>query len=154
MHIIIEMIYCFNGCSVDNQRGRSGNKVRKYVFKHGVKETNIVNQTVPHRKRFAENEWIAKTGNKEHQYTENFVYSRWLLHFYLFLRYFVIILKQTLTFRKEERMSVVYRAWFFKDALSGLRLFLSTEGPLKMMKIDFYLTSKALPVLEIFKFLS
>ena len=51
-------------------------------------------------------------------------------------------------------MSVVYGAWFFKDALSGLRLFLSTEGPLKMMKIDFYLTSKALPVLEIFKFLS
>ena len=33
---------------------------------------------------------------------------------------------------------------FFKDALSGLRQFLATESPLKMMKNAFYLTSKFL----------
>ena len=41
-----------------------------------------------------------------------------------------------------------------KDALSGLRQFLATESPLKMMKNAFYFTSKALFVLNIFKFLS
>ena len=43
---------------------------------------------------------------------------------------------------------------FFKDALSGLRQFLATESPLKMMKSAFYVTSKALFILKIFKFLS
>ena len=42
----------------------------------------------------------------------------------------------------------------FKGALSGLRQFLATERPLKMMKNAFYFTSKALLVLKIFKFLS
>ena len=42
----------------------------------------------------------------------------------------------------------------FKGALSGLRQFLATETPMKMMKNDFYFTSKALFVLKIFKFLS
>ena len=42
----------------------------------------------------------------------------------------------------------------FKVALSGLRQFLTTESPLKMMKSAFYFTSKALSVLKIFKFLS
>ena len=42
----------------------------------------------------------------------------------------------------------------FKIALSGLRQFLTTESPLKMMKSAFYFTSKALSVLKIFKFLS
>ena len=42
----------------------------------------------------------------------------------------------------------------FKGALSGLRQFLATESPLKMMKNAFYFTSKALFVLKIFKFLS
>ena len=42
----------------------------------------------------------------------------------------------------------------FKGALSGQRQFLATEIPLKMMKNDFYFTSKALSVLKIFKFLS
>ena len=42
----------------------------------------------------------------------------------------------------------------FKDALSGLRLFLATESTLKMMKNVFYFISKALFVLKIFKFLS
>ena len=41
----------------------------------------------------------------------------------------------------------------FKGALSGLRQFLATERPLKMMKNTFYFTSKALLVLKIFKFL-
>ena len=38
--------------------------------------------------------------------------------------------------------------------LSGLRQFLATESPLKMMKNAFYFISKALFVLKIFKFLS
>ena len=49
----------------------------------------------------------------------------------------------------------------FKGALSGLRQFLAIESPLKMMKNAFtsmlspqYFTSKALFVLNIFKFLS
>ena len=42
----------------------------------------------------------------------------------------------------------------FKGALSGLRQFLATESPLKMMKNVFYFISKALFVLKIFKFLS
>ena len=41
----------------------------------------------------------------------------------------------------------------FKGALSGLRLFLTTENPLKIMKSSFYFTSKALSILKIFKFL-
>ena len=41
-----------------------------------------------------------------------------------------------------------------KGALSGLRQFLATESPLKMMRNAFYFTSKALFVLKIFKFLS
>ena len=45
-------------------------------------------------------------------------------------------------------------ALIFKVALSGLRQFLATESPLKMMKNDFYFTSKAFFVLKIFKFLS
>ena len=42
----------------------------------------------------------------------------------------------------------------FKGALSGLRQFLTTKSPLKIMKNAFYFTSKALFVLKIFKFLS
>ena len=45
-------------------------------------------------------------------------------------------------------------AWLIKGALSGLRKFLATESPLKMMKNAFYFTPKALFVLKIFKFLS
>ena len=43
---------------------------------------------------------------------------------------------------------------FVKGALSGLGQFLLTESPLKMMKNAFYIASKALFVLKIFKFLS
>ena len=41
-----------------------------------------------------------------------------------------------------------------KGAVYGLRQFLTTESPLKMMKNAFYFTLKALFVLRIFKFLS
>ena len=41
-----------------------------------------------------------------------------------------------------------------KDTLSGLRKFLATGSPLKMMKNAFYFTSKTLFLLKIFKFLS
>ena len=41
-----------------------------------------------------------------------------------------------------------------KGALSGLRQFLATESPLKIMKNAFYYISKALFVLEILNFLS
>ena len=41
-----------------------------------------------------------------------------------------------------------------KRALSGLRQFLATESPLKMMKNAFRLTSKAFFVIKIFKFSS
>ena len=40
-----------------------------------------------------------------------------------------------------------------KEALSGLRQFLATESPLKMMK-NAYFTSEAFFVLKILKFLS
>ena len=41
----------------------------------------------------------------------------------------------------------------FKVAPSGLRKFLATESPLKVMKDALYFTSKALFFLKIFKFL-
>ena len=41
-----------------------------------------------------------------------------------------------------------------KGALAGLRYFLATKTPLKMMKNAFYFTLKALFVLNIFKFKS
>ena len=41
-----------------------------------------------------------------------------------------------------------------RSALSGLRQFLATESPLKIMKNAFYFTSKAFFILKIFKFLS
>ena len=40
-----------------------------------------------------------------------------------------------------------------KGALSGLRQFMATESPLKVMKNAFYFTSKALFVQKIFQFL-
>ena len=43
---------------------------------------------------------------------------------------------------------------YFKGALSGLRQFLAIERTLKMIKNDFYFTSKAIFILKIFKFFS
>ena len=45
-------------------------------------------------------------------------------------------------------------AFNFQGALLGLRQFLATESPLKMMENAFYFTSNTLFVLKIFKFLS
>ena len=42
--------------------------------------------------------------------------------------------------------------YYFIGALSGLRQFLATEHPLKIMKIDFYFTLKDLFALETFQF--
>ena len=44
--------------------------------------------------------------------------------------------------------------YLLKGALSGLRQFLATESPLKIMKNAFYFTSKAHFVLKVFRFLS
>ena len=44
--------------------------------------------------------------------------------------------------------------WLLKRALSGLRQFLATESPFKMMEIVFYFTLKALFILKVFQFLS
>ena len=48
----------------------------------------------------------------------------------------------------------VFQISAFKGAPSGLRHFLATEGPLKLMKNVFYFTLKALFILKISKFLS
>ena len=52
-----------------------------------------------------------------------------------------------------EHSSIEMKYWT-KGAISGLRQVLAIESPLKMMKNAFYLTSEALFVLKIFKFLS
>ena len=44
--------------------------------------------------------------------------------------------------------------FWFKGALSGMRQFLATESPLKMMRNALYFISKAVFVLKIFNFLS
>ena len=51
-------------------------------------------------------------------------------------------------------VSRLYYSNSFKSACSGLKQFLATENPFKMMKKAFYFTLKALLVLKIFKFLS
>ena len=47
-----------------------------------------------------------------------------------------------------------YQKSNFKDALKGLRHFFAIENPFKKLKNAFCFTSKAVFVLEIFKFLS
>ena len=63
-----------------------------------------------------------------------------------------------LLFACAQKVSQIFKILFqkgdIKNALSGLRKFLATESPLKMMKNVFYFISKALFVLKIFKFLS
>ena len=48
----------------------------------------------------------------------------------------------------------MFHATKIKGALSGVKQFLATESPLKIMKNAFYFTLKAHFVLKIFKFLS
>ena len=57
-------------------------------------------------------------------------------------------------FDSEILEKIITRDELFKGTLSGLRQFLATESPLKMMKNAFYLTLKALFVFKMFKFLS
>ena len=68
-------------------------------------------------------------------------------------RCFCILLKATLKphFGHNNFAKVTF---CLKYALSGLRQFLATEIPLKMIKNAFYFTLKACLVLKIFKFLS
>ena len=49
---------------------------------------------------------------------------------------------------------VAFTEEIVKGALSGLRQFLATENPLKIMKNDFFFILKAFFVFKIFKFLS
>ena len=57
--------------------------------------------------------------------------------------------------KKHEKYLVFgIKNYCFEGALLGLRQFLATESPLRMMKDAFCFTSKALFVLKIFKFLS
>ena len=58
------------------------------------------------------------------------------------------------TVNLEKLLKNLFQWFYLKGALSGLRRFLATENPLKMMNSAFYFTSKALFVLKIFKFLS
>ena len=52
-----------------------------------------------------------------------------------------------------KKSELIDKYWHLKGTLSGLRHFLATEGPLKMMKNAFYLILKNLFPLKIFKFL-
>ena len=65
-----------------------------------------------------------------------------LLLLLLLLLLNVITVTKTQNFRKNRNI---------KGALSGLRQFLATESPLKMMRNAFYFTSKALFVIKVFK---
>ena len=65
-----------------------------------------------------------------------------------------LFLERKKTLRHNEKASS-WNGWKTdKGALSGLRQFLATESPLKIMKNIFYFISKAILVLKIFKFLS
>ena len=55
--------------------------------------------------------------------------------------------------RRVQSNHILTRNTFFKCLLSGLRQFLISESPLKMMQNAFYCTLKALFILKIFKFL-
>ena len=57
----------------------------------------------------------------------------------------------TTSLRPSLRLNVVVS---FKAAFSCLKQFSATESSLKMMENAFYFTAKALPFLQIFKFLS
>ena len=75
--------------------------------------------------------------------------------FRLFLLTFFLILIQCFNCFEIKRIELknVYQD-LLKGALSGLKQFLATENPLKMMKKAFYFTSNVLFILKIFKFSS
>ena len=97
---------------------------------------------------------------KEPQSPENLSHSRWIISLttdYLnFPSYytsygFPSIVTVMLTL---QCLVSTNRSEILKGTLSGLRQFLATEIPLKLMKNTFYFTSEALFVLNIFNFLS
>ena len=93
MYIIFEMIHYFGNSTIDNQIGRSNKHARKDELKQTIKEINIGNQVIshnianqmaPHKKSFAGNQSVVKSGIKKRQNARNFLYSRFLLCFYSF----------------------------------------------------------------------
>ena len=93
MYIIFEMIHYFGNSTIDNQIGRSNRNARKDELKQTIKEINIGNQVIshnianqmaPHKKSFAGNQSVVKSGIKKRQNARNFLYSRFLLCFYSF----------------------------------------------------------------------
>ena len=54
----------------------------------------------------------------------------------------------------KQAQEIIFSRKKMKGALSGLRQFLPTESPLKMMKNTFCFTSKTPFIVKIFKFLS
>ena len=82
-----------------------------------------------------------------------FVLETFLYHLN-FHNVFTCIIKQAVNKFPKFLDGIRTRQNLFKGALSGLRQFLATESPLKIMKNPFYFTSKAVSVLKIFKFLS
>ena len=66
----------------------------------------------------------------------------------------ILLSKSAVCDSKKSNYQTARGLWIIKDALEGLRQFLATEGPLKMIKNVFYFTLKALFVLKISNFLS
>ena len=83
MHAIIKRIHCFCIYSNKKQTPRSDKNARNEILKERIKENSIGHQTVAHKNRSTGNESTANTGKKEHQYIENFAYSRFLSNFNL-----------------------------------------------------------------------
>ena len=81
MYIIFEMIHYFRNSTIDNQIGTSNTNARKDELKQTIKEINIGNQVIshnianqmaPHKKSFAGNQSVVKSGIKKHQIQEIF----------------------------------------------------------------------------------
>ena len=83
---------------------------------------------------------------------DNFEKLIYISKFFKIIKLWKICLCQSQNSKKTNQKN--QRVWFLKSAHSGLRQFLTTESPLKMMKNVFYFTIKALFVLKISKVLS
>ena len=66
----------------------------------------------------------------------------------------VLIIRPSSTLKFQFVLPSMSNLFLIKGTLSGLRQFLATESPLKMIKNAFNFTLKTLFVLKIFKFLS
>ena len=87
MHIIRKRFHCFFICSCENQKCKSDKNDRQIVLKERIKENNLGLQVAGLTDRFTRNESIVNMGEKEHQYKESVLYSRFLLYFNLFFHY-------------------------------------------------------------------